>query len=182
MSEANGLHLKKCFTCSMTCVPSKFMVPCSITTSQASLSFSLSLTHDDIIKLRHFLHYWPFVRGIHRWLVKASEALIFSLICAWTDTWANNRDAVDMRHHAHYDVGPMNFAIWGWLYGKFRGIVDQLISVMTASPGVKMLAKIKMSASMDDAIFLKRIMIKVSSVLTSPSNDILHKNSIFCWD
>ena len=79
-------------------------------------------------------------------------------------------------------VGPMNFAIWGWLYGKIRGFVDQLISVMIASSGVKMLAKIKMSASMDDVIFLKRIMIKVSSVLTSPSNDILHKNKIFCWD
>ena len=33
------------------------------------------------------------------------RALMFSLICAWTDGWANNRDAGNLRrHHAHYDV------------------------------------------------------------------------------
>ena len=32
-------------------------------------------------------------------------ALIFSLIYAWTNGWANNRDADDLwRHRAHYDV------------------------------------------------------------------------------
>ena len=32
-------------------------------------------------------------------------ALVFSLICAWTYGWVNNRDAGDLRHHrAHYDV------------------------------------------------------------------------------
>ena len=35
-------------------------------------------------------------------------ALIFSLICAWTNDWVNNRDAGDLRrHHAHYDVSVM---------------------------------------------------------------------------
>ena len=35
-------------------------------------------------------------------------ALIFSLICAWANAWANNRDAGDLRrHHAHYDVTVM---------------------------------------------------------------------------
>ena len=33
------------------------------------------------------------------------KALILSLICAWTNRWANHRDADDLRHHrAHYDV------------------------------------------------------------------------------
>ena len=33
------------------------------------------------------------------------EALMFSLICAWTNGWINNRDAGDfICHHAHYDV------------------------------------------------------------------------------
>ena len=42
---------------------------------------------------------WPFVRGIPRWPVdypykgQCCGALIFSLICAWTNGWANNRDA-----------------------------------------------------------------------------------------
>ena len=31
--------------------------------------------------------------------------VMFSLICAWTDDWVNNRDAGAFRHHcAHYDV------------------------------------------------------------------------------
>ena len=42
---------------------------------------------------------WPFVRGISWWPVdyphkgQCCGALIFSLICAWTNGWANNRDA-----------------------------------------------------------------------------------------
>ena len=35
--------------------------------------FDLSafLNHDDVIKWKHFLRYWPFVRGIHRSLVNS---------------------------------------------------------------------------------------------------------------
>ena len=33
------------------------------------------------------------------------RALMFSLICAWTNSWANNGDASSLRcHHTHYDV------------------------------------------------------------------------------
>ena len=45
--------------------------------------------HDDIIKWKHFLHYWPFVRGIHWSPVDSPHkgqwcrALMFSLICTW---------------------------------------------------------------------------------------------------
>ena len=64
--------------------------------------------------MEHFPRYWPVVRGIHRsprdfphkgqW----RGALIFSLICAWTNGLANNRDAGDLRRHrAHYDVTLM---------------------------------------------------------------------------
>ena len=67
--------------------------------------------HDDVIKWKHFLSYWPFVRGIHRSPVHFPRkgqwrgALIFSFICAWTNGWANNRDAGDLRRHwVHYDV------------------------------------------------------------------------------
>ena len=32
-------------------------------------------------------------------------ALMFSLICAWTNAWVNNREAGDLRRHrSHYDV------------------------------------------------------------------------------
>ena len=44
--------------------------------------------HHDVIKWKHFLRYWPFVRGIHRSTMNSPHkgqwfgALIFSLICA----------------------------------------------------------------------------------------------------
>ena len=43
----------------------------------------------------------------HRWIpcTKASGADMFSLICAWINEWAHNREAGDLSHHrAHYDV------------------------------------------------------------------------------
>ena len=70
--------------------------------------------HDDVIKWKHFQRYWHFLWGIHRWPVNSSHkghsrgALMFSLICAWTNGCASNRDAGYLRrHHAHYDVPVM---------------------------------------------------------------------------
>ena len=63
---------------------------------------------------KHFPRYWLFARGIpwspvnspHKGQWRA--ALMLSLICAWTNSWVNNRDAGDLRHHhAHYDVTVM---------------------------------------------------------------------------
>ena len=54
--------------------------------------------HDDVIKWKHFPHYWPFVWGIHRSPVDSPHkgqwcrALMFSLIYAWTNSWGNNWD------------------------------------------------------------------------------------------
>ena len=73
--------------------------------------------HDDVIIRRHFPRYWPFVRGIHRSPVNSPHkgqwrrALMFSLICAWINGWANNGDAGDLRRHrAHHDVMVMKHA------------------------------------------------------------------------
>ena len=70
--------------------------------------------HDDVIKWKHFPCYWSFVRGIRRSPVNSPHkgqwrgTLMFSLIYAWTNSWANNRDAGDLRRHrAHYDVTVM---------------------------------------------------------------------------
>ena len=66
------------------------------------------ITHDDVIKWKHFPRYWFIVRGIHRWPVNSPhkgqwrEALMFSLICARTNGLANIRDAGDSRHK--YDI------------------------------------------------------------------------------
>ena len=69
------------------------------------------LKHDDVIKWKSFPRYLPFVRGIHRSPVNSPHkgqwrgALMFSLICAWINTWVNNREAGDLRRHrAHYDI------------------------------------------------------------------------------
>ena len=70
--------------------------------------------HDDVIKWKHFPCYWPFVLWIHRSPVNSPHkglwcgALMFSLICAWTNGGVNNREAGDLRRHrAHYDVTVM---------------------------------------------------------------------------
>ena len=71
----------------------------------------IKLTHDDVIKWKHFPCYWQFVRWIHRSPMNSPhkgqwrEALMFSLICAWINGWVNNGEVGDLRHHrAHYDV------------------------------------------------------------------------------
>ena len=67
--------------------------------------------HDDVIKLKHFPRYRPFVRGIHRSPVNFPHkgqwrgALIFYLNYAWINAWENNSEAGDLRRHrAHYYV------------------------------------------------------------------------------
>ena len=73
--------------------------------------FQRIISHDDVIKWKHFPRYWPSVRGIHRSPVNSSHkgqkrgALMFSLILARINGWVNNGEASDLRHHrAHYDV------------------------------------------------------------------------------
>ena len=68
------------------------------------------LSHDDVIKWKHFPRYWPFERGIHRSPVNSPHkgqwrgALMFSFIFDWINGWVNNREAGDLRRHrAHYD-------------------------------------------------------------------------------
>ena len=70
--------------------------------------------HDDVIKWKHFPRYWPFVRGVNRSPMDSPHkgqrrgALIFSLLCVWTNGRANNGDAGDLRRHcAHYEVTVM---------------------------------------------------------------------------
>ena len=65
----------------------------------------------NVIKWKHFPHYWPFVLGIHRSPVNSphqsqwSGALVFSLIWPWINRWVNKLEAGDLRRHRpHYDV------------------------------------------------------------------------------
>ena len=70
-------------------------------------------SHEDVIKWKHFLRYWPFVRGIHRSPVNSPHkgqwrgALMFSLICAWINGWVMPR--------SHTMLPPYGSVVYGFL-------------------------------------------------------------------
>ena len=89
---------------------------------------NVNIVHDDVIKWKRFLRYWPFARGIHRSAVNSPHkgqrcgALMFSLICARTKGWANNRDTDDLICHCvHYDFTVM-YSVKGNI-AKIDGII-----------------------------------------------------------
>ena len=65
--------------------------------SEKKQTVRLLLSHDYVIKWKHFPRYWPFVRRIHQWPVNSPHkgqwrgASMFSLICAWINAWINMR-------------------------------------------------------------------------------------------
>ena len=76
--------------------------------------FVRKISHDDVIKWKHFPRYWPFVRGIHRSPVNSPHkgqwrgALMFTLFCVWINGCVSNREAGDLRcYRAHFDVTVM---------------------------------------------------------------------------
>ena len=76
-------------------------------------------THDEVIKRKHFPRYWRFARGIHQSPADSHHkgqwrrSLMASLIFAWTNAWASNRDAGDLRRRrTSYDVTVMMWTVW----------------------------------------------------------------------
>ena len=72
------------------------------------------ISRDDVIKWKHFPRYWLIVRRIHRLPVNFPHkgqwrgALMFSLSCAWMNSWVDNSEAGDLRRQrALYDVNVM---------------------------------------------------------------------------
>ena len=69
--------------------------------------------HDDVIKWKHFLRYWPFVRGIHRSPVNSPHkgqwrrALMFSYLRLNKRLNKQSRRCDLRRHQAHYEVTVM---------------------------------------------------------------------------
>ena len=77
-------------------------------------------SHDDVIKWKNFPHYWPFCMGNS--LVTSefpaqrpvTQSFDVFFICAWMNSWVNNREAGDLRcHHAHYDITVMIVLYFG---------------------------------------------------------------------
>ena len=94
-----------------------FMSTCASIQSMSGANVEEEI-HDNVIKWKLFPRYCPFARGIHRPPVDFPHkgqwrgALVFSLICAWTNSWANNGDCGDLRCHcAHYDVTLMYWQV-----------------------------------------------------------------------
>ena len=81
---------------------------------------------DDVIKWKRFPRYWPFLRGIHRWLVNSQhkgqwrEALLFSSIFAWRNGWVNNDWADDWDA-----IAPIMTSLQ-W-YRKFQVVMSSLV-------------------------------------------------------
>ena len=102
------------YKCNFTCIAVSIVIssPChTCICNGLSWTDKTACIHDNVIKWKYFPRYWPFGRGIHRSLVDSLRKVqwrgtkMFSLICAWTDGWANRRYAGDLRRHrAHYDV------------------------------------------------------------------------------
>ena len=102
--------------------------------STSTAGGSLKEIYDDIIEWKHSPRNWPFVRGIHRSSVNSPHkgqwrgTLMFSLICAWTNSWAYNGDAGDLRRHdviviySHIIVAiTVPGAHWSFCTGSFTG-------------------------------------------------------------
>ena len=108
-------------------------------TTALCYSYLLYTSYDDIMIWRGLPCYWPFVRGIHQWLVDSPrkksvmQALLFSLMLAWTNCWTNNWVAGDLTHHvAHftslqfYNMISYNFLVllflW-WLVSCIKNVM-----------------------------------------------------------
>ena len=95
------------------------------------------LHHDDIIKWKLIPHNWLFVRGIHRWLTKASDIELWCFLWC-VRGWANNQDAGDLRHHgAHCDVTVM-WMFWEQLthWGRVTHICVGNLAIIGSDNGL----------------------------------------------
>ena len=128
-------------------------------------------------KWKHFLSYWPFVRGIHRSPVNSPHkgqwrgALMFSLIYDWINDWVNSCEAGDLRRYrVHHYITVMQpwltvikskrsaqfrvKSINGKLFNKWR-IIRLLESAIGKpcilfAPWARMMRGIKLIANSDD--------------------------------
>ena len=97
------------------------------------------VVHDGVIKWKHSPRYWPFVRGNQRSPVDSLHngqwriALMFSLICAWSNGWANNRCAGDLiRHPAHYNLTVMMWLGFYWFRSRISTRHDITVVIIYA--------------------------------------------------
>ena len=91
------LIMQDCWICSATILSRMLM--------HWIQQFHIILNHDDTMTWKHFPHHWPFRRGIYQSLVVSltkglwCEALVLSLLLAWTNFWTNSHVNGDLNGH-----------------------------------------------------------------------------------
>ena len=69
-----------------------------------------------------------------------TRSFMFSSLCAWTNGWANSRDAVDLRRHGdHSGVTVMEFLSFKWVLKRYASPITPLQyteSEITGSQGI----------------------------------------------
>ena len=93
-----------------------------------------NVSRNDVMKWKRFPHYWPFVRGLNRWIPltqgKCCRAVIFYLMLAWTNCWKSSQFDSDLGFPgAHSNISRK--CIWNFLC-KFP--VSCLVLIMTYIP------------------------------------------------
>ena len=100
------------YICCWSCIIQKLFRDCEKKPYYVINHFSVNVgvfvmlcKHNDGHQMEIFSASLAFVREIHQSPVGSPHkcqwhgALMFSLICAWTNGWANSRDASDLRRH-----------------------------------------------------------------------------------
>ena len=64
LSESRKFHGSVIMWCTTCVINIRF--PFAVFYCGSMFTNHISRLHDDVIKLKHFLRYWPFLRGIHR--------------------------------------------------------------------------------------------------------------------
>ena len=79
--------------------------------------------HSDVIKWKQFPRYWPFREDLtgkfHSQMPVMGSVDVF-LTFAWTNYWANHRDAGHLRrHHAHFNVNLLILSVFVTLWEEY---------------------------------------------------------------
>ena len=84
-------------------------------------------TNDDVIKWKHFPHYWPFVRG-DRWIpfTKASDVEVWCFLSSLPEQAVEKtieRPVILRCHHTHYDIAVMLIISYNAFFDSVCGLL-----------------------------------------------------------
>ena len=80
-------------------------------------------------QMETFPRYWPFVNSPHKGQWRG--ALMFSLFCAWTNGWVNNRDGGDLRRYRTHDDVTVTMLLVAGLRSAIDYSTKTVLSTMT---------------------------------------------------